>query len=45
MLRDLYENFKIFELVESRKLRGNLEDPFGLIRFLSCINIPDKFIA
>ena len=33
VLRDLYKNFKIFEIIESRKLTGNVDDPFGLKRF------------
>ena len=31
--------------MDSRKLRGKLEDLFGLKRFLSCINVLDKFLA
>ena len=45
VLGDLYENFKILGTMQSRKLWGNVEDLFGLKRFLSCINIPDKFLA
>ena len=42
-LSDVYEKVKIFEIIESRKLRGNIDDQFGLKKFFSCINIPDKF--
>ena len=45
VLVDLYENFKILEIIESRKLRGNVEDTVGLERFLSCIIISEKFLA
>ena len=45
----IYEEDKIFEIIESRKLRGNVEDPFDLKRCIniniSCINIVDKFLA
>ena len=34
-----------FEIIEQTKLRGNVDDPFGLKRLFSCINIPDKFLA
>ena len=27
VLGELYENFKIFEIIKSRKLRGNVEYP------------------
>ena len=37
-LSDIYEKFKIFEIIKSRKPRGNTDDPFGL-------NIPDKFLT
>ena len=42
-LNNVYEKVKTFEIIESRKLRGNVDDPFGLKRFFSCINISDKF--
>ena len=32
-------------MIESRQLRGNVDDPFGLEKFFSCVNIPDKFLA
>ena len=35
---------KIFEIIESRKPRGNVDDLFGLKRYLSGINIPDKVL-
>ena len=44
-LSNAYEKVKIFEIIESRKLRGNAENPFGLKRFFSFINIPDRFLA
>ena len=44
-LSNVYEKVKIFEIIESRKPRGNTDDLFGLKRFFSCINIPDKFLA
>ena len=34
-----------FEIIEQTKLRGNVDDPFGLKRLFSCKNIPDKFLA
>ena len=40
-----HEKVKIFEIIESRKLGGNVDDAFGLKRLFSCINIPDKFLA
>ena len=36
-LSDIYEKFKIFEIIKPRKPRGNRDDPFGL-------NIPDEFL-
>ena len=44
-LSNIHEKVKIPEIIESRKLRGNVDDPFGLKRFFSYINIPDKFLA
>ena len=44
-LSNVYEKVKIFEIIESRKPRGNTDNLFGLKRFFSCINIPDKFLA
>ena len=44
-LSNILEKVKILEIIESRKLRGNVEYPFGLKRFFSYINIPDKFLA
>ena len=44
-LSNVYEKVKIFEIIESRRPRENKDDPFGLKRFSSCINIPDKFLA
>ena len=42
-LNNVYEKVKAFEIIDSKKSRENTDDPFGLKRFLSCINIPDKF--
>ena len=42
---NVYEKIKIVEIIESRKPRGDLDDPFGLKRFFSSVNIPDKFLA
>ena len=44
-LSNIHEKVKILEIIESRKLRGNADDPFRLKRFFSYINIPDKFLA
>ena len=44
-LSNEYEKVKIYEIIKSRKPRGNVGDPFGLKRFFSCINIPDKYLA
>ena len=44
-MNNVYEKVKIFETIESRKARGNTDDPSGLKRFFSCINIPDDFLA
>ena len=44
-LSNVREKVKILEKFESTKLRGNVNDPFGLKRFFSYINIPDKFLA
>ena len=43
-LSDAREKVKIFEIIESRNLRGNVDDPFGLKRLFFCIIIPDKFL-
>ena len=34
-LSNAHEKVKIFEMIESRKLRGNVDDPFGLKRLFS----------
>ena len=44
-LSNVHEKVKILEIIESRKLRGNVDDPFGLKRFFPYINIPDKLLA
>ena len=41
----IYEEDKIFEIIESKKSRGNVDDLFGLKGLFSCINIADKFLA
>ena len=41
----MHEEDKTFELIESRKPRGNADDPFGLKSLFSCRNIADKFLA
>ena len=40
-----YDENKIFETIESREPRGNVDYPFGLKRLFSCINIADTFLA
>ena len=40
---NVYEKVKIFEITESRKPRGNTDNPFGLKRVFSCKNIPDNY--
>ena len=40
----IYDEDKIFEIIESNKPRGNVDDPFGLKRLFSCINMADKFL-
>ena len=42
-LSNAYEN--VFEIINSRKLRGNAHDPFGLKSFFSCTNIRYNFLA
>ena len=44
-LSNVPEKVKILQKFESTKLRGNVDGPFGLKRFFSYINIPDKFLA
>ena len=44
-LSNAYEKVKVFEIIESRKPRGNTDDPFYLKTFISCIYIPDKYLA
>ena len=44
-LSNVYEKVKIFKIIESRKPRGNTNDLFGVKRFFSGINIPDKFLV
>ena len=41
-LSNIYEKVKIFEIIESRKPRGNTVDPFGLRMFFLGKNNPDK---
>ena len=42
---NVYEKVKTFGIFESRKLRGNVDAPFGLQRFFIYIIIADKFLA
>ena len=44
-LSNVYEKVKFFKIIESRKTTGSTDNPFGLKRFFSCINIPVKFLA
>ena len=44
-LSNVYEKVGVFEIIESRKLRVNVDEPFGLRRLFSCINIPNKFLT
>ena len=44
-LSNVHDKVKIFEIIESRKLRGNADDLFGLNRLFTCINIPDKILT
>ena len=41
-LSNVYDKVKIFEIIDSIKPRANVDNPFGLKKFFSCINIPDK---
>ena len=41
----IYEEDKIFEIIESRKPRGNLDNPFGVKKLFPCINVPDKYLT
>ena len=41
----IYEEDKIFEIIQSRKPRRNVDDLFGLKKLFSCINIEDKFLV
>ena len=41
----IYKEDKIFEIIESSKRRGNVDESFGLKRLFSCINVADKFLA
>ena len=44
-LRNLYEEVKIFKIIESRKLRKNVDAPFCLKRFFIWMNMQDNFLA
>ena len=44
-LSNVYEKVGVFEIIELRKLRVNVDEPFGLRRLFSCINIPNKFLT
>ena len=41
----IYEENKIFEIIESNEPTRNVDDPFGLKSLFSCINMADKFLA
>ena len=41
----VYEKVKIFEVIESRKIRRNTDAPSGLKRFSSYMNIPGQYLA
>ena len=41
----IYMEDKIFQIIESRKPRGNVDNPFNLKGLFSCINIADKFLV
>ena len=42
---NILEKVEVLEKIESRKFRGNVGDPFGLKKFFSYINIPDKCLV
>ena len=44
-LSNVYEKVKIFEIIESRKLKGNMDALFGIKSFFPYIKISDKFWA
>ena len=44
-ISNVYKKVKIFEKIKSRKLNGNVDDPFSLKRFFFCINIPEQCLA
>ena len=44
-MTNIYEKAKTFGIFESRKLRENVDAPFGLQRFFIYIIIADKFLA
>ena len=44
-LGNVYEKVKIFEIIELRKIRGNVDEPFNLKKFFCSKNIPDKFCS
>ena len=37
---ETYEKVKVFEIIESKKVRGNVKDPFGLKRFFFSYKYP-----
>ena len=41
----IYEKDKIFQTIESRKPRGDVDNSFGLKGSFSFLNITDKFLA
>ena len=44
-ISNVYKKVKIFEKIKSRKLNGNVDDPFSLKRLFFCINIPEQCLA
>ena len=44
-LRNLYEEVKIFKIIESKKLGKNVDAPLRLKRFFIYMNKQDKLLA
>ena len=42
---NIHEKVEVLEKLESKKIRGDVDDPFGLRKIFSYVNIPDKFPA
>ena len=45
ILSNVYEKVKILKNNRTRNHAGNVDDPFGLKRIFSCINVADKFLT